>query len=77
MSDGGRQATTREALDHCGHMRAQGADMLDIGGESSRPGIDPVPLDEELGRLLPVLREAELRVAGRRARHADHHPLRA
>ena len=37
---------------------AQGADILDIGGESSRPGTAPVPLDEELARVLPVLREA-------------------
>jgi dihydropteroate synthase len=58
FSDGGRYASTRAALDHCTQLLAEGADILDIGGESSRPGMDPVPLDEELARVLPVLREA-------------------
>ena len=39
-------------------MVAEGADIRDLGGESSRPGSPPVPLDEELARVLPVLREA-------------------
>ncbi|MDB5941316.1 MAG: folP [Ramlibacter sp.] len=58
FSDGGRYASTRAALDHCERLVADGADILDIGGESSRPGTPPVPLDEELARVLPVLREA-------------------
>ena len=58
FSDGGRYAGTRAAITHCEQLVAQGADMLDIGGESSRPGTAPVPLDEELARVLPVLREA-------------------
>ena len=37
-------------------MEADGADLIDIGGESTRPGADPVPADEELSRVLPVLR---------------------
>jgi len=58
FSDGGRFASTRSALAHCQRLIAEGADILDIGGESSRPGMEPVPLEEELARVLPVLREA-------------------
>lgn len=58
FSDGGIYAGTRAAVAHCETLVAQGADILDIGGESSRPGTAPVPLDEELARVLPVLREA-------------------
>ena len=43
---------------HCEKLLVDGAHILDIGGESSRPGTPPVPLDEELARVLPVLREA-------------------
>jgi len=58
FSDGGRYASTRAALAHCEKLLADGADMLDIGGESSRPGTPPVPMEEELARIAPVLREA-------------------
>lgn len=58
FSDGGRHATTAAALRHCEALIAQGADILDIGGESTRPGSPAVPLDEELERVLPVVREA-------------------
>jgi dihydropteroate synthase len=58
FSDGGRYASTRSAVKHCEQLVAEGAHILDIGGESSRPGTPPVPLDEELARVLPVLREA-------------------
>ncbi len=58
FSDGGVYAGTRAAVAHCETLVSQGADILDIGGESSRPGTAPVPLDEELSRVLPVLREA-------------------
>lgn len=58
FSDGGIYAGTRAAVAHCETLVAQGADILDIGGESSRPGTAPVPLHEELARVLPVLREA-------------------
>jgi dihydropteroate synthase len=58
FSDGGRFGSAAEALAHCERLLRDGADILDIGGESSRPGIPPVPLDEELVRVLPVLREA-------------------
>jgi dihydropteroate synthase len=57
FSDGGRYASTRAAVAHCEQLLAEGADILDIGGESTRPGTPPVPLEEELARVLPVLRE--------------------
>jgi dihydropteroate synthase len=58
FSDGGRYASTRSALAHCEKLLVEGAHILDIGGESSRPGTPPVPLEEELARVLPVLRDA-------------------
>lgn len=58
FSDGGRHASATDALRHCEQLIAQGADILDIGGESTRPGSPAVPLDEELARVLPVVREA-------------------
>jgi dihydropteroate synthase len=58
FSDGGLHASTRAALAHCEELLVQGAHILDIGGESSRPGTPPVPLDEERARVMPVLREA-------------------
>jgi dihydropteroate synthase len=58
FSDGGRYASTRAAVAHCEELLGDGADILDIGGESSRPGTPPVPLEEELARVMPVLREA-------------------
>jgi len=58
FSDGGRYAGTRAAIRQCEKLVVDGAHILDIGGESSRPGTPPVPLGEELARVLPVLREA-------------------
>jgi dihydropteroate synthase len=58
FSDGGRHASTSAALRHGEQLIAQGAHILDIGGESTRPGSPAVPLDEELHRVLPVVREA-------------------
>ena len=58
FSDGGPYAGTRAALAHCEHMLLQGVHILDLGGESSRPGSPPVPVEEELARVLPVLHEA-------------------
>jgi dihydropteroate synthase len=58
FSDGGRFASTRGAIAHCERLLVEGADILDIGGESSRPGTAPVSLEEERARVLPVLREA-------------------
>jgi dihydropteroate synthase len=58
FSDGGLYAGTDAALAHCEKLIAEGADILDIGGESSRPGATLLPADEELRRILPVLRQA-------------------
>ena len=58
FSDGGQHASTRAAIAHAEQLVAEGAHLLDVGGESTRPGSQPVPLDEELARGLPVLREA-------------------
>ena len=55
FSDGGLHATTEAAVAHGLCLIEEGADILDIGGESTRPGSLPVPLDEELKRVLPVL----------------------
>jgi dihydropteroate synthase len=58
FSDGGQHASTAAALGHCEQLLKEGAHMLDIGGESTRPGSPAVPLDEELARVLPVVRAA-------------------
>ena len=55
FSDGGRHDTTEAAVAHGLKLAAEGADILDIGGESTRPGATPVPLEEELRRVLPVV----------------------
>lgn len=55
FSNGGEQFATRDAVASGLVMAGQGADILDVGGESTRPGADPVPLDEELRRVLPVI----------------------
>lgn len=58
FSDGGRFVSPTSALQHCEQLLKDGADILDIGGESSRPGSDPLALEEELARVLPVLASA-------------------
>lgn len=58
FSDGGRHDSATAALRHCEQLLKEGADILDIGGESTRPGSPAVPLAEELARVLPVVREA-------------------
>ena len=55
FSDGGQFADAAAAIDHCKRLIDAGADILDIGGESSRPGAVAVSLDEERRRVLPVL----------------------
>lgn len=55
FSDGDRYLTPRAALRRAKQLIEEGADIIDIGGESTRPGADPVPLSEELGRVLPVV----------------------
>ena len=58
FSDGGHLSTLSIALGNAQTLLAQGADILDIGGESSRPGAKPVSAEEELKRVLPFLQEA-------------------
>jgi dihydropteroate synthase len=58
FSDGGNHASAPQALRHAELLLSQGADLLDIGGESTRPGSPALPLEEELARVLPVVREA-------------------
>src|SRR5437870_4945389 len=55
FSDGGRYLSVEAAVARAEQIEAEGADLLDLGGESSRPGSQPVPLDVELARVLPVL----------------------
>lgn len=55
FSDGGKYTSTQAAVSHALTLIAEGADILDIGGESTRPGAAPVSLDEELSRVIPVI----------------------
>jgi dihydropteroate synthase len=57
FSDGGRFFGPSAAVEHGLRLAADGADILDVGGESSRPGDDVVPVDEELRRVVPVVAE--------------------
>ena len=57
FSDGGAHDSAEAAVAHGLQLVAEGADLLDIGGESTRPGSAPVPLDEELRRVIPVIEQ--------------------
>jgi dihydropteroate synthase len=67
FSDGGDHATTEAAVAHGLRLAGEGADILDVGGESTRPGADDVPVEEELRRVVPVVerlvREAAIPVS--------------
>lgn len=58
FADGGEHADAASALRHCERLLHEGAHILDIGGESTRPGAAPVPLAEELRRVMPVIERA-------------------
>jgi dihydropteroate synthase len=58
FSDGGEHFEIQSALTHCEQLLREGADILDIGGESSRPGALALSLEEELARVIPVVRHA-------------------
>ncbi|SHE95731.1 dihydropteroate synthase [Lampropedia hyalina DSM 16112] len=58
FSDGSHHATLPLAMQHCEKLLQEGADILDIGGESTRPGSPAVTLEEELRRVLPLVKEA-------------------
>jgi len=55
--DGGRHASVEAAVAHCARLIEEGADMLDIGGESTRPGATRVSADDEIARVVPVVSE--------------------
>lgn len=55
FSDGGEYLDPQRAVDHALKLEKEGADILDIGGESTRPGAMPVEVDEELSRVIPVI----------------------
>lgn len=55
FSDGGKYNRLSSAIDHTAQMIKDGADIIDIGGESTRPGFKPVSIEEELERVLPIL----------------------
>jgi dihydropteroate synthase len=55
FSDGGRFQNHSEALDHAKQMVDEGADIIDVGGESTRPGAQPASLEEEHGRVIPFI----------------------
>ena len=61
FSDGGNFVSAESAIAHAGEMIAEGADVIDIGGESTRPGAEPVSLREEMRRVLPVVRAVRSR----------------
>jgi dihydropteroate synthase len=66
FSDGGRYLEARAAIEHGLELEAEGAAILDVGGESTRPGADPVSEDEELRRVIPVIEGLIERGAGAR-----------
>lgn len=55
FSDGGQFTSPQQAVDHARQLVAEGADLIDVGGESTRPGADPVSVDEELARVIPII----------------------
>ena len=55
FSDGGVNFDPRVAVESALRMEKEGAELIDVGGESTRPGADPVPANEEMGRVLPVI----------------------
>src|SRR5207249_6418153 len=57
FSDGGNFFPPQKAIEHGVRMAAEGADIIDIGGESTRPGAEPVAVGEELRRVLPVIEQ--------------------
>lgn len=57
FSDGGRYIKPNQAVEHALQMLQDGADIIDIGGESTRPGSEPISADEEIDRVIPVIKE--------------------
>ena len=57
FSDGGRFFSVEKAVEHAIQMQREGADIIDIGGESTRPGAEPTTIQQEIDRVLPVVEE--------------------
>ncbi|HWC73521.1 MAG TPA: dihydropteroate synthase, partial [Gemmatimonadales bacterium] len=64
FSDGGQLTSVPAAIDHGARLAEQGARLLDVGGESTRPGAQPVPAKEEIARVVPVIRGLVQRGSG-------------
>lgn len=62
FSDGGQNFSLERAIDHGLKLAAEGADIIDIGGESTRPGAEPVNVDEELRRVIPVIEKIRAQI---------------
>ena len=62
FSDGGRFFAVEKAIEHGVRMAAEGADIIDIGGESTRPGAEPVAAGEELRRVIPVIERLRVKI---------------
>ncbi len=62
FSDGGRFSRPDDALAHAERMAGEGADIIDVGGESTRPGASPVDADDELRRVVPVIEKLAVRI---------------
>jgi dihydropteroate synthase len=63
FSDGGDFFSLDEAVQRAEHMAEEGADIIDVGGESTRPGASPISAEEEIARVVPVIAEVAARVA--------------
>ncbi|MCR2823401.1 dihydropteroate synthase [Lederbergia panacisoli] len=63
FSDGGRYNSVEYAVKHAVKMIADGADIIDVGGESTRPGHEPVPAKDEIARVVPVIKEVAANTA--------------
>ncbi len=64
FSDGGKYTSIDRALKRCEEMLEEGAEIIDVGGESTRPGSEPVPLEEEIRRVVPVIERIRKELGG-------------
>src|SRR5881227_1224607 len=62
FSDGGIFFALEKAIEHGVKMAAEGADVIDVGGESTRPGAEPVAAEEELRRVIPVIEKLRAKI---------------
>ena len=63
FSDGGQFSTTAAAIEHAEHMVAEGATVVDVGGQSTRPGYQEISIEEEIARVVPVIRALLARIS--------------